>query len=291
VRRSAIADDGAVRSLPFMTDTGIILSPTDVRWDGTSATQEAQRILYERAIDEEGEQIAVSLQDGRWIVVTQERATRHGDEGLHVYSASLTDKHAIWLARLLGRAAGAIAADGRVVLATATGRLMVYSAGGDPKTNEGVVAVDVPLDPPASFVSAIAPGFVALATPAAGTTHATGLDDAGKVVWKADVPFAAKQPAVDGGDGRTYVVGNGLAALRGGAVLWSARSDTPMSATAFADGSLAVCVGALLRILDAEGHVKAELPTPDRDAILTPPAIGPDGAVWVATRKSVLVAR
>lgn len=289
VRRSAIADEGVVRSLPFATDQGVILAPVDVRWDGSSATQEAQRIVYARAIDEEGAQLAVSLQGGRWIVASQERATRHREEGVHVSSASLTDKRAFWMGALPGRAVAAIAADGRVVLGTAEGHLVVYAADGDPRTNEGVVAVDVALERPASFVSAIAPGVVALAVTAAGATRATGLDDAGKVVWTADVPFAARQPAIDGGEGRTYVVGDGLAALRGGAVLWSARADAPMSATAFGDGTLAVCVGAALRIVDAEGHVRSELQTPDRDPILTPPAIGPDGAVWIATRKSVLV--
>ncbi len=291
VRRAAIADEGAVRSLPFVTGEGVILAPIDLRWDGTSKTIDAQQILYARAVDAEGAQVVVSLQGSRWIAVGQERASRQGPEVLRVSSASLTDAKAFWRAEFPGSGTAAIADDGRVMVATPEGHLVVFARDGNPATNEGVRLVDVDLGEVPRFVSAIAPGTVTLAARDGRATRVRGFDARGTAVWSGDVGFEARQPAIEGGDGRTYVVGQGVAALRGGAVLWAAPSEASMSATAFADGTLAICVGSALRLVDPEGHIRVEMRTPGDEPILTPPAIGPDGAVWLATRRALYVAR
>ncbi len=62
-------------------------------------------------------------------------------------------------------------------------------------------------------------------------------------------------------------------------------------ATAFADGTLAVCRGPGLQIVARDGSIVQQLATGDGAAIVTPPAIGPDGSIWVCTTTHLCVAR
>jgi hypothetical protein len=100
-----------------------------------------------------------------------------------------------------------------------------------------------------------------------------------------------RQPAIDGGEGLVYLAGDGIAAVDKGAVVWSTRSSAAWSATAFGDGTLAVSAGDRLRIVGRDGAVKRELAAPDGAVFVTPPAVGADGAVWIASAAALYVAR
>lgn len=109
------------------------------------------------------------------------------------------------------------------------------------------------------------------------------LDREGREVWRAKVPFEVLEPPIDGGAGRVYVAGNGIAALRDGKVLWGWAQAMPAYATAFEDGALAVASGGELRILSPEGAVLQFFRAREGERFSTPPAIGEDGSVWAAT--------
>ena len=117
------------------------------------------------------------------------------------------------------------------------------------------------------------------------------LDLQGKETWHAEVPFEILQPPIDGSDGRIYVMGMGAAAFQDGKLLFVTPSAVPMFGTAFQDGTLAVAVGQELRIVDRDGHVRQHFSTAEHEPITTPPAIGSDGSVWVASAKALYVAR
>lgn len=95
---------------------------------------------------------------------------------------------------------------------------------------------------------------------------------------------------LEGGSGRIYLLGNGFAAIENGHVLWAKRSPALMLGTAFAGGELAIVTGAELRIVGRDGVTRQSFRT-DGERIATPPAIAPDGSVWVATDKALYVAR
>ncbi len=116
------------------------------------------------------------------------------------------------------------------------------------------------------------------------------LDAVGHEVWSAVVPFDVKQPPIDCA-GRVCVAGDGLAALDHGRVAWVRFEGERVYATAFEDGSLAVSRGRALHILSRDGIDQQVLSVAAGEAITTPPAIGHDGAVWVATVEAVYVAR
>lgn len=46
-----------------------------------------------------------------------------------------------------------------------------------------------------------------------------------------------------------------------------------------------------LRFVSRDGAIRQSFHTADGDMITTPPAIGPDGTIWVATSKALYVAR
>jgi hypothetical protein len=64
-----------------------------------------------------------------------------------------------------------------------------------------------------------------------------------------------------------------------------------MAATAFADGALAVAVGPILRIVGRDGAVVQELRSAEGEAFTTPPAIAPDGSVFVGSAKHIYIAK
>jgi len=99
------------------------------------------------------------------------------------------------------------------------------------------------------------------------------------------------EPPVDLGRGRVAVTGRGIAAMEDGRVMWSRTSASPVHATAFEDGTLAVAMGSELRVVDREGGVRLVLKTAEGETISTPPAVANSGAVWVATEKGLYVAR
>ena len=117
------------------------------------------------------------------------------------------------------------------------------------------------------------------------------LDLQGKETWHAEVPFEVLQPPIDGADGRIYVMGMGAAAFQDGKLLFATPSAVPMFGTAFQDGTLAVAVGPELRIVGRDGEIRQRFSTAEHEQITTPPAIGSDGSVWVASATALYVAR
>ncbi|HYQ01119.1 MAG TPA: hypothetical protein VER96_20755 [Polyangiaceae bacterium] len=121
-------------------------------------------------------------------------------------------------------------------------------------------------------------------------TRVRVLSERGADQWQAEVPFEVLEPAIDGGDGAIYLVGNGVARAEGGHITWSAPSRKRMRATAFATGELALAVGSELRIVGRDGTILQTFKTPNQEPILTPPALAADGRVYVATHSALLVA-
>jgi len=187
-----------------------------------------------------------------------------------------------------GRGVAAIGPDWRTVLAMGDGTLRVLSDAGDAEKHP-VALLDVKLPYVVTALSLSPPLILATSVSAAGTTvHA--LDASGAERWTAVVPFGVQQPPIDGA-GRVVVIGGGIASIEAGKIVWSQASPVTMLGTAFADGALALSVGAELRIVDREGTILQALQTIGGESLTTPPCILADGTVWVATEKALYVAR
>ena len=194
---------------------------------------------------------------------------------------------------------GAIDGNGNTVIALESGRLLVVLPRGD---NDGyaVVGTEVDVDAGATDLSIVPPfAMVLYGGGAAGTlvarrdTWPTSRLDArrpdGSLAWRTQIAFRAGQPPIDG-NGRVYVVGTGIVALdMDGKTVWSIASPVPMRAQAFSDGTLAVVHGAELQIVGTDGVVKQSFRA--EEELTSYPAIGSDGAVWVASAKTLYVAR
>jgi hypothetical protein len=115
--------------------------------------------------------------------------------------------------------------------------------------------------------------------------HRHGPDGAERLVL--ELPFTVRQPAIDGGGGRVLVAGDGLAALDGDEIVWQRESALPGFATAYGDGSVAFAAGRELVILDRDGREIERHELPEDELVFTPPAIGADGSVWLATGKAL----
>jgi hypothetical protein len=206
-----------------------------------------------------------------------------------------------WVYRAVEPAVGAIDGGAHTVVALPSGRLVVLSPQGEPQSKEAVLALDVAIDPGATDLSIVPPfalllygggdaGRLAKRRDAgAATSRLDARRPDGSLAWRASLSFLATQPAIDG-DHRVYVVGAGIAALDlDGHTLWSSASTLPLRATAFADGTLAVVRGSELQIVANDGSIKQSLRAVEE--LTTYPAIGPDGAVWVASARTLYVAR
>lgn len=107
------------------------------------------------------------------------------------------------------------------------------------------------------------------------------LDDALDERWRVPVPFAVRQPPVDGGPERVVVAGDALASLERGEIHWTHTFGFPCRVTSDADGTLAVTSGSELSFVDAAGKLRHRLQLDE--AIVTPPAVDAAGDVWLAT--------
>jgi hypothetical protein len=103
--------------------------------------------------------------------------------------------------------------------------------------------------------------------------------------WRLAVPYAIRQPPVDGGEGRVLLCGDRVACVNGGALLWEYDPQTQCRGTADADGALVLSVGNGVRILDAAGTSRGQIEV--AEPIRTPPAIDARGDIWVATSNAL----
>ncbi|MFN0252898.1 MAG: hypothetical protein ACKV2T_38850 [Kofleriaceae bacterium] len=281
---------GAFRSMAFLTEWGAILGRWEMRWDGKTLegrddhTEQVPKFPVAIA---QGYQLAARWTRERWTSVGQQ--VGGFDVRTVVAIHSRVDDDNEWVTVLPGTGAAAIADDGRVVVGMEDGLVRVYAAHGDAGDSmRGASSRELSIGEAVHAVSAIGMGAVVLSERATAT-GVRFIDDT--VVWSADVAFTAHQPAIDGGDGRVYIAGDGLAAIDRGAIAWSNPSVVPTRATAFADGTLAVCRGPGLQILARDGSIVQQLATSDGATIMTPPAIGPDGSIWFATPTHLCVTR
>jgi hypothetical protein len=281
--------DAAFIGVAYVTEWGAILGKFEKRWDGLTQNgaenHQEQIPLYPVQITS-GVQLAARLSAQRWTSVGQGIATFSTPDEIGIFSRAETDQ---WEEVFVARGAAAIGTDHRVVVATLDGKVRVYAPDGDAVEMLGRPRSEITVGDALSDVSITSAGTIVLAR--RGATTKVRLVDERAVQWSVDVGFAAGQPPIDGGDARVYIAGDGLAAIERGAVLWSTPSVVPTRATAFADGTLAVCRGPGLQIIARDGSIVQQLATSDGAPIVTPPAIGPDGSIWVATPTHVCVAR
>ena len=195
---------------------------------------------------------------------------------------------------------GAIDGAGVTALALPSGRFIVLRTSGDAE-KLATLGVDVKIEPSATDLSIVPPfalllyggGDAGMLAAARGARSTTTRIDArrpdGSLAWRATLPFLAAQPPIDG-DGCVYVVGEGIAALdMNGNTKWSSVSQLTLRAQAFADGTLAVVRGSLLEIVGRDGVVRQSFRA--SEDLTTYPAISSDGAVWVASAKTLYVAK
>jgi hypothetical protein len=228
----------------------------------------------------------------------------------------------VWIDELEGAGCGAIADDRRIAVAMHKGRFIVFDGNQATPDLNGVRLADVPIAFAAYDLSVVEGGYAAISvgtlmpdgspavTPLGATlakaarrvellasapprwrTVVHFLDAQGRVAAQTEVPFEVLEPPIDGGGGRVYALGNGVAAFDKGRLLYAHPSPIPMLATAFEDGSLALAIGHELRILTRDGAVKQSFFTAEHEAITAPPAIASDGSVWVGTERAIYVAR
>jgi hypothetical protein len=74
-------------------------------------------------------------------------------------------------------------------------------------------------------------------------------------------------------------------------VVWATPATSPLRATAYGDGSLAVCADTQLQLVASTGAIVRTAVTPLAATLLTPPAIDPAGHVWVASSDRLWVTR
>jgi hypothetical protein len=200
---------------------------------------------------------------------------------------------------------GAIDGAGITALALPSGRFVVLRATADPDAEgweqQPTLAVDARIDASATDLSIVAPfalvvygggdagRLAARRSALASSTHIDARRADGSLAWRAALSFLATQPPIDG-NGLIYVVGTGVTALTmDGTPAWSLPSKGTVRAQAFADGTLAVVQGAELRILGRDGVTQKSMRAAEE--LTSYPAIASDGAIWVASAKTLYVAR
>jgi outer membrane protein assembly factor BamB len=279
-----------------VSDGGAYIYGNELLWDGRSGP--SHKVTTGNSA--EGSILAMRYEGDRRLIAVQnlpELPHGGGGWGIQVYQDRFTA--ADHTARVLvasngydGKGVAAVAGDFRTVLVTQDRTLRILSGEGDPATAMApeLLRKELPYD---VRLLSIAPPHILLVTDdATGGTSLRCLEADGNERWSARLPFSrGEDPPVDLGGGRALVTGRGLAAIEDGKIVWSAPSPTAVRATAFADGTLAVASGGELRIVDRDGAIRQVLHAAEGETITTPPGIGHDGSVWVATGKALYVAR
>ena len=189
-----------------------------------------------------------------------------------------------------GRGCGAIAEDGRIAVATADQRFLVFDASHVDPNGSLLPIVTARLTFVPTDISVIESG-VAVLSGSQGRTALHVIDWQGSEQWKADLPFDVSSPPIDGGGGRIYLTGRGFAAVEQGRIVWSQGAPAGASATSLADGTVLLAAGVSLRVVGRDGTILESHSVPEGDPIVAAPAVAEDGSVWVATAKALYAAR
>jgi hypothetical protein len=167
--------------------------------------------------------------------------------------------------------------------------LRILSPEGTPE-REPIELVNISLPYIPRYLSIVEPYAMIVSDEGSGSrVHC--VDIGGHEQWSTVVPFVVRQPPIDGSGGRVYLAGDGLAAIENGTVIWSQSATDTIRATAFSNGMLAVTQGNTFRIVSRGGMGALTHPSHFDEPITTPPAITHDGTVWMASEKSLYVAR
>jgi hypothetical protein len=186
----------------------------------------------------------------------------------------------------------AIGSDLRTVLALSDRTLRVLSSTEFSQEMKAVVQATIRTSYHVTALSLVPPHVALLVVEHDRAPALHVLDGELYEIWSLVLSFVpGEQPPIDVTDGRLVITGAGLAAVEKGKIVWWQPSTTAVRATAFVDGTLAVAVGPELRIVSRDGAIRQSFHTDEGDVITTPPAIAPDGTIWVATSKALYVAR
>jgi hypothetical protein len=184
-------------------------------------------------------------------------------------------------------AVAAIADDLSAVVAFDTGKLRVYSTSADVDVAPQLFAErDVGGLP--AWLSLIGKRIM-LVFRSDGGSRLDALEADTKPAYAVKVPFEVLQPAIAGGAERVYLAGRGLAAFDREKLAWTLPSESPVYASAFEDGSLAVAFGKRLDFVKPDGSVAQSFPV--EEPLVAPPAIAADGSVWAASETALYLVR
>lgn len=181
----------------------------------------------------------------------------------------------------------AFAGAGRAAMITSDNRFYVIDG------RRGRTLVDIKLPMSVAFMSVIGDHYAIVSRDPSDEHRATKLhmlDECGTERWSEHLPIVALQPPVDGGADTIHVVGHGLATFSKRKLVHHECSKEPMYMTCFRSGECVLAAVRDLRFLRRSGAVRLALNPGPMERFITPPAIASDGAVWVATEKSVYIA-
>lgn len=279
------------RWLALTRDDALYFGPQRHPWSGERPTQISSLALL--LDNEQRTQVSLACTPHGWISAVASEPLWDEPELRIEARRVVEERHATaWRARLPALGLSAVADDGSIALLTREG-LHLYAA--VPDTKKATPTVTRPTAANTYLVSAAKPGWVVLAAVRTETGDVHTLVQAwhpdGRDAWSVTVPFALSQPPVECADGSLLAVGYGIARIRNGAVQPVRSLDVRAFATAFGDGSIALARGTTLEIMD-DGHgTLQKLRVPDGESIVTQPAIGPDGTIYVGTPTRCYVLR
>ena len=131
----------------------------------------------------------------------------------------------------------------------------------------------------------------AIVTVSADRRHVRVHDRDGALRWSCALPFPVHQPPLDGGDGRIYAAGDGVAAIADGEVTWHFPADRRLFATSLGLEGVVVAGGRRLDHLDRNGLPATTLEIPDGSRCCAPPAINSTGEIHLGTTTGIFVLR
>ncbi len=253
------------------------------------------------------EQRLGALEDDLWICAVQLSTWQRGLTTAVIVrpnrSRSDDEQAPRWSFERHGRAS--VARSGRrILMAGDDGHAFVLADPSDPRsrTPQIIASLELPHTPYAA--AALGEGFVlcsaidrvvpsgaavqgrlaglgARAFEATWHTEVRALDADGGLRWCVVVELAVLQPPVSCGVDRVALLGQGIVCVEAGRVRWQRAPTQQAYGTAFADGTLALGLGPHLGLVDADGAMLQRFDLPE--SVVTPPAIGPDGAMCLAT--------